>query len=240
MPTTFSGPRPPSSPSRRSFVQGLAAGGVVAGLAAVSRAAWASPGVPSPNVLAGTRFDLRIGQSLANFTGRTRNAITVNGLLPGPILRWREGDAVTIRVTNDLPIGATQGHETSLHWHGIVLPANMDGVPGLSFNGIHHGQSYDYQFNVRQAGTYWYHSHSAFQEQAGLYGAIIIDPAAPEPFSYDREHVVLLSDWTDLEPDQLFARLKKLPGPDNYTRRHHPGRIWQRKPSSAVRRLRSQ
>src|SRR3546814_7244720 len=89
------------------------------------------------------------------------------------------------------------GHDTSIHWHGILLPPNMDGVPGISFDGIRRGETYHYRFDVRQGGTYWYHSHSAFQEQAGLYGSIIIDPLEPEPFSYDRDYVVMLSDWTD-------------------------------------------
>ena len=95
----------------------------------------------------------------------------------------------------------------------------MDGVPGISFNGIGRGETYPYRFTVNQAGTYWYHSHSGFQEQAGLYGPLVIDPLAPEPFAYDREHVVMLTDWTDLDPAALFARLKKMPGYDNYYKR---------------------
>jgi FtsP/CotA-like multicopper oxidase with cupredoxin domain len=134
-----------------------------------------------------------------------------------PVLRWREGTTVDLRVSNALPPDSIYGPEASIHWHGILLPANMDGVPGLSFHGIQRGETYHYRFDVRQAGTYWYHSHSAFQEQVGLYGALVIDPAEPEPFKYDREHVVLLSDWTDLDPDALFARLKKMPDHDNYT-----------------------
>ena len=214
-----SGLWPNPSLTRRTFVQGLAAGGLVAGMGSLARSAWASPATASPQVLTGTQFDLRIGESLVNFTGKTRRAITVNGLLPGPLLRWREGDTVSLRVSNDLPAGNSLGHETSVHWHGIILPASMDGVPGMSFNGIHRGASYDYRFTLKQAGTYWYHSHSGFQEQAGLYGAIIIDPIAPEPFAYDRDYVVLLSDWTDLDPDDLFERLKKMPGHDNYGKR---------------------
>lgn len=214
-----SGLWPNPSLTRRTFVQGLAAGGLVAGMGSLARSAWASPATASPQVLTGTQFDLRIGESLVNFTGKTRRAITVNGLLPGPLLRWREGDTVSLRVSNDLPAGNSLGHETSVHWHGIILPASMDGVPGMSFNGIHRGASYDYRFTLKQAGTYWYHSHSGFQEQAGLYGAIIIDPIAPEPFAYDRDYVVLLSDWTDLDPDDLFKRLKKMPGHDNYGKR---------------------
>jgi CopA family copper-resistance protein len=213
------GPHGAFQPSRRRFVQGLAAGGAVAGLGLWPRPTWALTSPGHANVLAGTEFDLVIGETLMNFTGRTRPAVTVNGSLPGPILRWREGTTVNLRVTNALPAGSLHGHETSLHWHGILLPANMDGVPGLSFDGIHRGDSYLYRFDVRQAGTYWYHSHSGFQEQAGVYGALVIDPIAPEPFAYDRDYVVLLSDWTDLDPAALFARLKKMPDHDNLHQR---------------------
>ncbi len=171
----------------------------------------------SASVLTGTEFDLAIGESMANFTGRIRPAVTVNGSLPAPTLRWREGDTVTIRVANRLP--ARVEHATSIHWHGIVLPANMDGVPGMSFNGIHHGETWTYRFTLRQSGTYWYHSHSGFQEQAGLYGALIVDPLEPEPFHYARDHVVLLSDWTDLTGDALFMRLKKMSSYDNLHQR---------------------
>jgi CopA family copper-resistance protein len=206
-------------PSRRRFVQGLATGGVLAALGFGSRPTWALKSPGQPNVLSGTDFQLDIGETPMNFTGLTRPAITVNGSLPAPILRWREGDTVTLNVANTLPEGSIHGHETSIHWHGILLPANMDGVPGLSFNGIHRGEAYRYRFHVKQGGTYWYHSHSAFQEQAGLYGAIVIDPLEPEPFRYDRDYVVLLSDWTELNPELLFARLKKIPGYDNNFKR---------------------
>jgi len=205
--------------SRRRFVQGLATGGAIAGLGLWPRGSHAQAALGNPHVLRGTDFDLSIGQTLVDYTGRARPAVTVNGTLPGPILRWREGTTVTLRVRNELPAGSIHGHETSIHWHGILLPANMDGVPGLSFNGIHRGESYLYRFDVRQAGTYWYHSHSAFQEQAGLYGALVIDPEGPDPIAADRDYVVLLNDWTDLDPDALFARLKKMPGHDNYYRR---------------------
>ena len=202
--------------SRRNFVQGLALGGVAAGTGLWRAPAHAqhaaAPAVPT---LAGKQFDLSIGASRVNFTGRPRPAITVNGSLPAPILRWREGDTVALRVHNRLP-GDLQ---TSVHWHGILLPANMDGVPGMSFNGIYPGEHYDYQFKVRQSGTYWYHSHSLHQEQAGLYGALIIDPLEPAPYQFDREHVVLLSDWTDQDPAALFRRLKKMPEYDNLYKR---------------------
>ncbi|HCT24665.1 MAG TPA: copper oxidase, partial [Stenotrophomonas sp.] len=111
---------------------------------------------------------------------------------------------------------------TSIHWHGILLPANMDGVPGLSFNGIGPGETYHYHFELKQSGTYWYHSHSMFQEQAGLYGALIIDPAEPAPYRHDREHVIMLSDWTDMDPGALFRRMKKLAAYDNYYMRTLP------------------
>ncbi|HSM12121.1 MAG TPA: copper resistance system multicopper oxidase [Lysobacter sp.] len=209
-------PDDPSKPSRRRFVQGLAATGAVAGLGLWPKPVWAVKSPGHPVVLSGTEFDLSIGETPINVTGRTRPAVTVNGSLPAPVLRWREGDTVTLRVANQLPQGSIHGHETSIHWHGLLLPANMDGVPGISFSGIGRGETYQYRFRIQQGGTYWYHSHSAFQEQAGLYGAIIIDPIEPEPFSYDRDYVVLLSDWTDLDPTALFARLKKMSEYDNY------------------------
>ncbi|MGO1894041.1 MAG: copper resistance system multicopper oxidase, partial [Luteimonas sp.] len=164
--------------------------------------------------LTGTDFDLSIGATPVNYTGQTRPAITVNDTLPGPVLRWRQGDTVTLRVSNRL-----REHYTSIHWHGILLPANMDGVPGMSFDGIGPGETFTYRFRLGQSGTYWYHSHSLFQEQAGLYGALIVDPAEPYPYAWDREHVVLLSDWTDLDPGALFRRLKKYAEYDNY---YHP------------------
>ena len=138
-----------------------------------------------------------------NFTGTTRMAQTINGSIPGPLLRWREGDTVTLRVANQLD------EDTSIHWHGIILPANMDGVPGLSFHGIRPRESYTYRFDVRQSGTYWYHSHSGFQEQRGVYGPLVIDPREPDPIAFDREHVILLSDWTDENPERVFRKLKK-------------------------------
>ncbi|MBF3214762.1 copper resistance system multicopper oxidase, partial [Pseudomonas aeruginosa] len=155
------------------------------------------------NLLAGDSFDLFIGETPVNLSGSPATAMTINGSLPGPTLRWREGDNVTLRVRNRL------AEDTSIHWHGIILPANMDGVPGLSFEGIAPGGLYEYRFKVRQNGTYWYHSHSGLQEQAGVYGALVIDAREPEPFSYDRDYVVLLSDWSDEEPQRILAKLKK-------------------------------
>ncbi|MGY1408246.1 copper resistance system multicopper oxidase [Luteimonas sp. A611] len=201
------------SPARRRFVQGLLLGGAALATGALRVPAHARDSLHARpgNVLSGTGFQLDIGTSVVDFTGRARPAITVNGSLPAPLLRWREGDTVTLRVSNHL-----RGVPTSIHWHGILLPSNMDGVPGMSFDGIMPGESYLYRFTLKQSGSYWYHSHSLHQEQAGLYGAIIVDPREPAPYHWDREHVVLLSDWTDLAPEALFARLKKAPHHDNW------------------------
>lgn len=192
-----------SKTSRRTFVKGLAAGGILGGLGLWRTPVWAvtSPGLPS--VLSGNEFDLFIGETPVNITGSPRTAMTINGTLPGPLLRWREGDTVTLRVKNRLD------QDTSIHWHGIILPANMDGVPGLSFHGIAPDGMYEYKFKVHQNGTYWYHSHSGMQEQVGVYGPIVIDAKEPEPFQYDRDYVVMLSDWTDEDPGRVMAKLKK-------------------------------
>ena len=193
----------PRRVSRRRFVKGLALAGV-SGVASWGRPASAQGNAPAKwREIAGSDFDLRIGETPINVTGNPRVAFTVNGSVPAPTLRWKEGDTVTLRVANTLD------EDASIHWHGILLPANMDGVPGLSFNGIRPGEAYVYRFKVRQGGTYWYHSHSGFQEQRGLYGPLIIDPLAPAPFKYDREHIVMLTDWTDESPERVFAKLKK-------------------------------
>ena len=195
---------------RRRFVQGLAAGGVMAGLSALGGTAWAqSSGLPESTssgtapVLTGTEFDLVIAESVVNFTGTPRLATTINGMLPGPTLRWRQGDTVTIRVTNRLR------EHTSIHWHGIILPFQMDGVPGISFAGIAPGETFTYQFKVEQTGSYWYHSHSGFQEMTGVYGGIVIDPAAGvDGVRADRDYTILLSDWTDEDPMRVLSKLK--------------------------------
>ena len=192
-----------SKTTRRSFVKGLAATGLLGGLGMWRAPVWAVTSPGQPNVLSGTDFDLYIGELPVNITGAARTAMAINGSVPGPILRWREGDTVTLRVRNRLK------QDTSIHWHGIILPANMDGVPGLSFHGIAPDGMYEYKFKVHQNGTYWYHSHSGFQEQSGVYGALVIDAKDPEPFVYDRDYVVMLSDWTDEDPAQVLSKLKK-------------------------------
>ena len=135
--------------------------------------------------------------------GRDATATGINGTVPGPLLRFREGERVQLDVTNRL------AEDSSIHWHGLILPSDMDGVPGLSFAGIRPGNTYHYEFDLVQNGTYWYHSHSGFQEQTGVYGPMIIDPAGPDPVEYDVEYVVMLSDWTFENPWKLFAKLKK-------------------------------
>ncbi|MGG2018921.1 copper resistance system multicopper oxidase [Pseudomonas sp. S8] len=203
----------PSNTSRRTFVKGLAASGLLGGLGLWRAPVWALSGPGQINELSGSEFELFIGETPVNFTGSPRTALTINGSLPGPLLRWREGDTVTLRVRNRLK------DSTSIHWHGILLPANMDGVPGLSFHGIEPGGVYVYQFKVRQHGTYWYHSHSGLQEQAGVYGPLVIDAKEPEPFHYDRDYVVMLSDWTDEDPASLMKTLKKQSDYYNYHKR---------------------
>ena len=205
--------------SRRQFVTGVAAGAALLGMPA-GIAASAPRRNPAPQTLRGNVFDLQVGYTPVNFTGRERTAVTSNGSLPGPVLRWKEGETVTLNVTNNL------AHDTSIHWHGIILPSNMDGVPGLSFNGIKPGETFTYQFQVNQSGTYWYHSHSDFQEQQGHYGSIVIDPAEPDPVAYDRDFVVLLSDWSDDSPHDIYAKLKK-EGHYFNRRRRTAGDLWR-------------
>lgn len=174
--------------------------------------AWAQPDVLARSAglpaLQGSEFDLMVEATTPAVAGRHAPAVTVNGQFPAPLLRWREGDELTLRVHNHL------AEETSIHWHGILLPWQMDGVPGVSFPGIAAGDTFTYRFKLKQAGTYWYHSHSGWQEQLGHYGPIIIDPLQPEPYTYQREYVILLSDWTFEDPARVFGKLKKMS--DNY------------------------
>ncbi|WP_396586513.1 copper resistance system multicopper oxidase [Bermanella sp. R86510] len=190
--------------SRRRFVQGLAAGGVIASTPSMLQANEQSRQTirgTAPE-LSGKVIELEVAQSPVNFTGSSRLATTINGSIPAPTLRLREGDEVIIKVTNRLSV------PTSIHWHGIILPYQMDGVPGISFKGIAPGETFTYQFKLQQSGTYWYHSHSGFQEMTGMYGALIIEPRSKEIIQADRDHVVLLSDWTDDDPMAVFGKLK--------------------------------
>ena len=191
---------------RRRFLRTLAAGTALSVLDA-ALPAWALQDLPAARTgtapeLRGPVFDLTLAETRVDFDGRTGIATTVNGSLPAPTLRMREGETVTIRVTNRLRETA------SIHWHGIILPFQMDGVPGVSFAGIAPGETFTYRFTLEQSGTYWYHSHSAMQEVTGLYGALIVEPRGGETIHAEREHVVLLSDWTGSDPMRALAKLK--------------------------------
>ncbi len=191
---------------RRTFLEG---GAILGGLAALDLAlpAWVRSArandMAGLTALSGTVFDLHVARTPFAVDGRHGSAMTVNGQVPAPLLRWREGDELTLRVTNHLK------EDTSIHWHGILLPYKMDGVPGVTFPGIKPGETFTYKFPVKQAGTYWYHSHSGLQEQAGHYGPLIIEPHGPDPVAFDREYVVVLSDWTFEDPERIYAKLKK-------------------------------
>ena len=190
---------------RRRFVQGLVAGGVLAAFPSIIHAAsslFTDTITGNAPELSGKIIELVIDESPVNFTGVVRMATTINGSIPAPTLRLREGDDVTIKVTNKLSV------PSSIHWHGIILPYQMDGVPGISFKGIMPGETFVYKFKLQQSGTYWYHSHSGFQEMTGMYGALIIEPRETDIISSDNEHVIQLSDWTDDDPMALFRKLK--------------------------------
>ena len=157
---------------------------------------------PGFGVLTGKDIDLTVADGLREVARRRGLGVAVNGTVPGPLLRLKEGDEVTLRVTNRLH------QDTSIHWHGLLLPFQFDGVPGVSFPGIKPGETFTYRFPLRQSGTYWYHSHSGLQEQSGHYGPLIIDPAEPDPIRSDREFVLLLSEFTALDPHKIFDRLR--------------------------------
>ena len=199
--------------TRRCFLQGATALGLYVGLEHLAPAyAWQTgskrPIRDTPS--APERIDLQLHTQTFDIAGQRARAMTINGSVPGPLVRLREGQTATLRVTNQLE------DMSALHWHGLLVPANMDGVPGVSFAGIQPGKAFTYQFRVKQSGTYWYHSHSALQEQSGVYGPLIIDPAEPEPFNYDRDYVVMLSDWTFENPHRVLAKLKKQSGYYNF------------------------
>ncbi len=197
---------------RRQFVQGVAGATLLPSVGLNPARATAEPAWTG-ETLTGNTFDLTIAPRTVNLTGRRRTATAINGSVPAPVLRWREGERVRLRVTNKLD------ETTSIHWHGIILPFRMDGVPEISYDGIQPGETFVYEFDVNQAGTYWYHSHSGFQEQTGMYGALIIDPAGEEPAPADREHVLVLSDWTDEDPDGIYHNLKRQAHYYNYNQR---------------------
>ncbi len=191
--------------NRRRFLQITLGAGAIASASGLVPA-WARSasdgnlGIPS---LTGNVFDLSIDKFPIWIKGRATEAVGVNGSVPAPLLRWREGDEVILNVKNRLM------KDSSIHWHGLLVPFQYDGVPGVTFPGIKPGETFQYKFSVPQNGTYWYHSHSGLQEQLGHYGPLIIDPKDADPVQYDREYVLILGDWTFTDPHRIFAKLKK-------------------------------
>ena len=200
---------------RRRFLQAAAALGILPAWARLLPAyAQRALGPGAEMRVGGDKVgELVIARTPLEFGGQRGSAVTINGTVPGPLLRFKEGETVTLRVTNRLD------EDTSIHWHGLLVPSDMDGVPGISFPGIKPGETFTYRYPVRQSGTYWYHSHSAFQEQQGHYAPMIIDPAGRDPVAHDREHVVMLSDWTFGDPHRMFLNLKKQGGFFNFQQR---------------------
>lgn len=199
---------------RRALLTSALGGGLLASSGLLP--AWArsaSQGNIGLSQLTGDTFDLVIDHTPVRIAGKAGKAITINGTVPGPLLRFKEGETVTLKVTNRLH------HDTSIHWHGLLVPNPMDGVPGVTFPGIKPGETFTYKYEVPQAGTYWYHSHSGLQEQLGHYGPLILDPAGPDPVSADREYVLVLSDWSFMDPHRIFDKLKKQSDSFNFQER---------------------
>ena len=208
-----------SSPNigRRDFIRAAGAGLFLAGLQfALPLPAWAvtaNAGIKRANPQG--RYDLAIGYAPLRIDGREGTATAINGMVPGPLVHLREGDDVVLNVTNEL----MDTEHSSIHWHGILVPFQMDGVPGVNFAGIRPGETYEYRYRVKQAGTYWYHSHSRFQEQTGSYGPLVIEPKDGEPFAYDRDYPVVLSDWSFEDPETIFRHINLMGHYYNFQRR---------------------
>ncbi len=201
---------------RREFLKMSAGLSVLSGIGLQPRTLWAALEPAGGGPLEAAEYDLAVGRLGVSFSGDSAEARSINGMIPGPLLRFKEGQEVILRVTNNLD------EETSLHWHGLLVPFDMDGVPGFSFAGIGPGETFTYRFRVRQSGTYWYHSHSGGQEQQGVYAPIVIEPAGDDPVEFDREHVIVLSDWTDEHPMEVLRNLKGNGGYYNYGKRTLP------------------
>ncbi len=202
--------------TRRNLIQSAACAGLLSATQGLLPAWAQSLATPAgPRALEGANgvYDLAIAKQSLEIGGARASATLINQTLPGPLLRFREGKTITLRVANRME------EDTSLHWHGVLLPEQMDGVPGVSFPGITPGQTFTYEYPLKQSGTYWYHSHSGLQEQSGVFGPLIIDPAGDDPVAYDREFVIMLSDWTFEDPDTVFAKLKKSSDYYNYQKR---------------------
>ena len=193
---------------RRDFLRAAALSGAGVGLAGVMPA-WAqslSPGLATLPTVSGADIALSIGKVAVRVDGKVSREIGINGTVPGPLVRLKQGERVRLRVTNTLD------EDSSIHWHGLLVPFAMDGVPGVSFPGIAPRSTFTYEYDVVQAGTYWYHSHSAYQEEDGLYGPIVIDPAGADPVAYDREHVLVLSDHSPMSGATIYKKLKQMGG----------------------------
>ncbi|ACV26711.1 copper resistance system multicopper oxidase [Kangiella koreensis] len=203
----------PIKQDRRRFIKSVVGAGAVFALARIVPT-WANPTGRSygDKIKLDSVVDLHIHQEEMSIGGQVGRPITINGSMPGPLIRLKEGQRARLNVTNALD------EDTSIHWHGIILPENMDGVPGVSFPGIKPGETFHYEFDVKQNGTYWYHSHSGLQEQLGHLGPLVIDPA-DEDLGADREHVIILSDWTFEDPYEVFRNLKVAEGYYNYQQR---------------------
>ncbi|WP_418640784.1 copper resistance system multicopper oxidase [Sulfurimonas sp. ST-27] len=214
--------------SRRTFVKGVVASGAMLYGINLNASTDTVKKRKKTEELSGTVFNLSIDKTLVNVTGKPSYATAVNAMLQGPTLRWREGDTITLHVTNNL------NESASIHWHGIILPYQMDGVPGISYDGIAPGETFTYTFTVRQSGTFWYHSHSAFQEQTGVYGAIVIEPKEKDPYEYDKDYVVLLSDYSDEKPAAIYRKLKLFPDYYNFNRRTVGDFFWEVKDKGFV------
>ena len=194
---------------RRDFLRAAAFGGAGVGLAGITPA-WAqrlSPGLvrPLPTV-SGNDIALTIGKVAVRVDGKVGRAVGVNGTSPAPLIRLKEGQKVRLHVTNTLD------EESSIHWHGLLVPFAMDGVPGVSFPGIAARSTFIYEFPLVQSGTYWYHSHSGYQEEDGLYGPLVVDPAGTDAVGYDREHILVLSDHSPMSGATIFRKLKQMGG----------------------------
>ena len=216
--------------SRRGFLRAasFAAGAIaVPGWARSGTAGLATGG----DVLSGEDIKLSVGHAMHSVGGRSGHAIAVNGTVPGPLIRLKEGQNIRVSVTNTL------AEDTSIHWHGLLLPFQYDGVPGVSFPGIKPGETFVYDFPIRQSGTYWYHSHSGLQEAMGHFGSIVIDPAGADRVQSDREHVLVLSDWSFMHPHKIYTRLKQNGGNFNFQKQTLAGLLAGKDQSAADRRM---
>lgn len=204
----------PTEMNRRRFLKQAGLGVFVTGInASLPLPAWAKDGVLGHSH--DKVFNLEYTNTPITIDGKKGMATAINGTVPAPLLRFKEGERVRMNVKNSMP----DTEHTSIHWHGLLVPFRMDGVPGVNFNGIRPNETYEYHFRLKQYGTYWYHSHSFFQEQTGGYGPIIIDPKDEDPIKYDREHVIVLSDWAFENPDDIFRNLHKVEGYYNFQKR---------------------